>query len=378
MGPRSTPWPSRSAVPRGPPRGRDEVSTGISGAGGRAPRPVARRAGSDRRRGQRRRPHLGRPRPRHGAGGGAARRPTDARRSLSDSPATRPPSRRGESVGGRAASVRRTPARDAASARRGRPAHHHPRATERTRLVVRAAGAGHAPPEWEPCSVLWSTDGSRSSSPVAPGRARHAPGCPARVHRPGGTAPRRRGRPRADGGPPAPRAARGQTANVEGAGEVTLTTLVRSSAADASRSVSSWERSAAPRCESSWRLSTPDTRVGAAPCMPTPGGRRGEIRGAGALWQGLTPEAVRAQLSAAIDVVVHVTRDQGLRRLASVAVLFRRDGDPCIVPALEWEGPRHAPRCAAGWPALAARLGLATDLTAAARRAYASWTTGRR
>jgi len=81
---------------------------------------------------------------------------------------------------------------------------------------------------------------------------------------------------------------------------------------------------------------------------------------------GLTPEAVRAQLSAAIDVVVHVTRDHGLRRLASVAVLFRRDGDPCIVPALEWDGPRHAPRCAAGWPALAARLGLGTELTGTA------------
>lgn len=73
---------------------------------------------------------------------------------------------------------------------------------------------------------------------------------------------------------------------------------------------------------------------------------------------GLSPDAVRAQAAAAIDVVVHVTRDRGGRRVASVAALFRRDGDPCIVPALEWDGPGHEPRPGPAWPALAGRLGL--------------------
>jgi pilus assembly protein CpaF len=76
---------------------------------------------------------------------------------------------------------------------------------------------------------------------------------------------------------------------------------------------------------------------------------------------GLGPDAIRAQLAAAIDVVVHVMRDRGGRRVASVAALFRRDGNPCIVPALEWDGPGHEPRCGPAWPALSGRLGLEAE-----------------
>jgi len=67
-----------------------------------------------------------------------------------------------------------------------------------------------------------------------------------------------------------------------------------------------------------------------------------------------------------------VTRDRGVRRVASVAALFRRDGAPCVVPALEWDGPGHQPRVAAGWPALAARLGLDPDASRLPPTAQAS------
>ena len=76
----------------------------------------------------------------------------------------------------------------------------------------------------------------------------------------------------------------------------------------------------------------------------------------------MPPEAVRAQLAAAIDLVVHVTRHRGARRIASVAALFRRDGAPHVVTALDWAGLGHSPCVGPGWPALATRLGLPPDL----------------
>ena len=79
---------------------------------------------------------------------------------------------------------------------------------------------------------------------------------------------------------------------------------------------------------------------------------------------GLGPAAVRSQLAAALDLVVHVTRSAGVRRVASIAVLDRalvngRDGarDLRIVPALSWAGPGAQADRGPGWPLLAARLG---------------------
>jgi pilus assembly protein CpaF len=154
-------------------------------------------------------------------------------------------------------------------------------------------------------------------------------------------------------------------ANVEGMGEVTLTTLVRQALRMRPDRIVVGEVRGAEVRELLAALNTGHEGGCGTVHANAPADVVARFEALGAL-AGLTPEAVRAQLSAAIDVVVHVTRDHGLRRLASVAVLFRRDGNPCIVPALEWDGPRHAPRCVAGWPALAARLGLGTELTGAA------------
>ena len=150
-------------------------------------------------------------------------------------------------------------------------------------------------------------------------------------------------------------------ANVEGAGEVTLTTLVRQALRMRPDRIVVGEVRGAEVRELLAALNTGHEGGCGTVHANAPADVVARFEALGAL-AGLTPEAVRAQLAAAIDVVVHVTRDHGLRRVASVAALFRRDGDPCIVPALEWDGPMHAPRCAAGWPALAARLGLGTEL----------------
>ena len=154
-------------------------------------------------------------------------------------------------------------------------------------------------------------------------------------------------------------------ANVEGAGEVTLTTLVRQALRMRPDRIVVGEVRGAEVRELLAALNTGHEGGCGTVHANAPADVVARFEALGAL-AGLTPEAVRAQLSAAIDVVVHVTRDHGLRRIASVAALFRRDGAPCIVPALEWDGPMHTPRCAAGWPALAARLGLGTELVGTA------------
>jgi pilus assembly protein CpaF len=154
-------------------------------------------------------------------------------------------------------------------------------------------------------------------------------------------------------------------ANVEGAGEVTLTTLVRQALRMRPDRIVVGEVRGAEVRELLAALNTGHEGGCGTVHANAPADVVARFEALGAL-AGLTPEAVRAQLAAAIDVVVHVTRDRGLRRVASVAALFRRDGNPCIVPALEWDGPGHAPRFAAGWTALAARLGLDVDLTGSA------------
>ena len=146
-------------------------------------------------------------------------------------------------------------------------------------------------------------------------------------------------------------------ANVEGAGEVTLTTLVRQALRMRPDRIVVGEVRGAEVRELLAALNTGHEGGCGTVHANAPADVVARFEALGAL-AGLTPEAVRSQLAAAIDVVVHVTRDHGLRRVASVAALFRRDGDPCIVPALEWDGPGHPPRSGAGWPALAARLGL--------------------
>ncbi|NUR80282.1 MAG: TadA family conjugal transfer-associated ATPase [Dermatophilaceae bacterium] len=145
--------------------------------------------------------------------------------------------------------------------------------------------------------------------------------------------------------------------NVEGAGEVTLTTLVRQALRMRPDRIVVGEVRGAEVRELLAALNTGHEGGCGTVHANAPADVVARFEALGAL-AGLSPDAVRAQLAAAIDLVVHVSRDRGHRRVSSVAALFRRDGAPSIVPALEWDGPGHLPRTGPAWPALAARLGL--------------------
>lgn len=149
-------------------------------------------------------------------------------------------------------------------------------------------------------------------------------------------------------------------ANVEGAGEVTLTTLVRQALRMRPDRIVVGEVRGAEVRELLAALNTGHEGGCGTVHANAPVDVVARFEALGAL-AGLAPEAVRAQLAAAIDLVVHVTRDRGHRRISSIAALFRRDASPTVVPALEWDGPGHAPRTGPGWPALAARLSLPVE-----------------
>jgi pilus assembly protein CpaF len=149
-------------------------------------------------------------------------------------------------------------------------------------------------------------------------------------------------------------------ANVEGAGEVTLETLVRQALRMRPDRIVVGEVRGAEVRELLAALNTGHEGGCGTVHANAPEDVIARFEALGAL-AGLGPEAVRAQLSAAIDLVVHVTRDGGSRRLASIAAVFRRDSGPCIVPALTWDGPGTQARREAAWPALASRLGLPLD-----------------
>jgi len=73
---------------------------------------------------------------------------------------------------------------------------------------------------------------------------------------------------------------------------------------------------------------------------------------------GLAPIAVHAQLLSAVQVVVHVRRGPGHRYVDTVAVLARgADGRPEVEPALI-RGADGSTEVGAGWPALAQLVGV--------------------
>jgi pilus assembly protein CpaF len=72
---------------------------------------------------------------------------------------------------------------------------------------------------------------------------------------------------------------------------------------------------------------------------------------------GLSSQAVAGQVAAAIDVVVHVERAAGRRRVAEVAVVGREAGGPLTVEPALTRDAAGSPMSAAGWPRLAALLG---------------------
>ena len=82
---------------------------------------------------------------------------------------------------------------------------------------------------------------------------------------------------------------------------------------------------------------------------------------------GLSPEATRAQLASAVEVVVHLRRTPAGRRVEEVAVLERSPDGLRAVPAL---AAAFSDGTAPGWPRLSQRLGMSwSDVMRAARGA---------
>jgi pilus assembly protein CpaF len=77
---------------------------------------------------------------------------------------------------------------------------------------------------------------------------------------------------------------------------------------------------------------------------------------------GLQPVAVRVQVAAALDAVIHVRRDGAVRRVTEVAAVARAgDGGPDLLTALRADpaDPGAAGEPGPGWPVLAERFGVA-------------------
>ena len=146
-------------------------------------------------------------------------------------------------------------------------------------------------------------------------------------------------------------------ANVEGAGEITLTTLVRQSLRMRPDRIVVGEVRGAEVRELLAALNTGHEGGCGTIHANAPADVMARLEALGAL-AGLGPEAVRAQAAAAIDLVLHVVREGPTRRLGSIAAVLRRPGGPVVVPALDWSGGEAAPVPGPAWPTLRARLGL--------------------
>lgn len=73
---------------------------------------------------------------------------------------------------------------------------------------------------------------------------------------------------------------------------------------------------------------------------------------------GLGREAVQAQAAGALQVVLHLQRRAGRRRLVEIATVQRQGGELCVLPALvaHPDDPADRGERGAGWPALQHRL----------------------
>lgn len=144
--------------------------------------------------------------------------------------------------------------------------------------------------------------------------------------------------------------------NVEGVGEVTLTTLLRQALRMRPDRIVVGEVRGGEVRELLAALNTGHDGGCGTVHANSPDDVLARFEALGAL-AGLGVDAVRAQVAAAVDVVVHVCRDGGARRVAAVSVVTGRGAGLSVVPALTWSGPGNQPSRGVGWPALAARLG---------------------
>ncbi|OFE18787.1 type II secretion system protein E [Humibacillus sp. DSM 29435] len=146
-------------------------------------------------------------------------------------------------------------------------------------------------------------------------------------------------------------------ANVEGMGEVTLTTLVRQALRMRPDRLVVGEVRGAEVRELLAALNTGHEGGCGTLHANAPDDLLARFEALGAL-AGLGPTAVQSQLASAIDLVIHVTRVGSVRRVAQVAAVVRHGGVPCVVPAASWAGPGTRPRRLEGWGATAGRLGI--------------------
>ena len=154
-------------------------------------------------------------------------------------------------------------------------------------------------------------------------------------------------------------------ANVEGAGEVTLTTLVRQALRMRPDRLVLGEARGAEVRELLAALNTGHEGGCGTLHANSAGDVVARFEALGAL-AGLSPAAVHAQLVSAVDVVVHVGRRAAegavRRRVETIGVVVRGpDGRPEVVDALSTD--RNGSPRGPGWPQLSALLGMPLSAT---------------
>jgi pilus assembly protein CpaF len=148
----------------------------------------------------------------------------------------------------------------------------------------------------------------------------------------------------------------GRVANVEGAGEVAMTDLVRQALRmRPDRLVVGEVRGAEVRdllaaLNTGHEGGCGTVHANASADLPA------RLEALGAL-AGLDRAAVAAQAGSALEVVVHMRRQDGQRRVTEVAAVLAGRGGLQVVPALA-AGPAGSTVRGPGWPDLARRLGL--------------------
>ncbi|MEO8556005.1 MAG: TadA family conjugal transfer-associated ATPase [Actinomycetota bacterium] len=150
-------------------------------------------------------------------------------------------------------------------------------------------------------------------------------------------------------------------ANVEGRGEIGLTSLVRQSLRMRPDRLVVGEVRGAEVREMLAALNTGHEGGCGTLHANTAADVVARFEALGAL-AGLAPAAVHAQLLSAVQVVVHVRRSAGLRFVDTVAVLARgADGSPEVASALS-RGATGQTAIGPSWPALARLLNLDPDV----------------
>ncbi len=152
-------------------------------------------------------------------------------------------------------------------------------------------------------------------------------------------------------------------ANVEGAGEVTLTTLVRQALRMRPDRLVLGEARGPEVRELLAALNTGHEGGCGTMHANSAGDVVARFEALGAL-AGMSPAAVHAQLASAVDVVVHVgrrTAEGAVRRqVETIGVVVRGpDGRPEVLDALSTD--RDGSPCGPGWPRLSALLGTTGD-----------------